>query len=207
MSDLSNRRPLRSRQTGWARAAASALVARGISPNAISAGAVGFAATGFLAFALAGSSGEVLRGLALILAALTCQARLICNLLDGMVAVEGGRGTKDGPFWNEAPDRLADVLFFAGAGLAVAQPALGLLAAISALCTAYLRELGRAEGLPADFGGPMAKQHRMAALTLGSLLAVVWPAALVWTLWIVVIGTTLTAALRARRLIAGLEAR
>ncbi|NJS38761.1 MAG: CDP-alcohol phosphatidyltransferase family protein, partial [Rhodobacteraceae bacterium] len=60
----------------------------------------------------------------LILAAATIQARLVCNLIDGMVAVEGGQGTKDGPFWNEAPDRASDLLFLLGAGIAAGNPAL-----------------------------------------------------------------------------------
>ena len=37
------------------------------------------------------------------LARSACQGRLLCNLFDGMVAVEGGKREADGPFWNEAP--------------------------------------------------------------------------------------------------------
>jgi hypothetical protein len=38
--------------------------------------------------------------------------------------------------------------------------------------TAYIRVLGGTLGLPQDFRGPMAKPHRMAALTIGCLLAI-----------------------------------
>ena len=122
MSDLENRRPLTSRDTAWAKRAATWLTGRAITPNQISIGAMGFAALGFLLFWAASASGPWLGGLCLLLAALMCQARLVCNLLDGMVAVEGGKGAKDGPFWNEAPDRVSDILFLVGAGLAAGVP-------------------------------------------------------------------------------------
>ena len=73
---------------------------------------------------------------ALILAAAFCQARLICNLLDGMVAVEGGKREPSGPFWNEFPDRVADILILAGAGLGLGNPALGFAAAAFAMSAA-----------------------------------------------------------------------
>jgi phosphatidylglycerophosphate synthase len=139
--------------------------------------------------------------------------RLICNLLDGMVAVEGGKKAKDGPFWNEAPDRIADALLFAGAGYAAGYPALGWAAAVLAVGTAYIRELGRAEGFPPDFSGPMAKPQRMAVLTGAAVLAAVEPVLLdtpvvLWAaLWIVVIGAALTAIRRSARLIAALKSR
>ena len=59
----------------------------------------------------AGPTQGVMRGVILLLAALCIQLRLVCNLLDGMVAVEHGKGSPSGPIWNELPDRFADVLF------------------------------------------------------------------------------------------------
>ena len=94
----------------------------------------------------------------LIAAALFIQLRLLCNLFDGMVAIEGGLASKDGPFWNEFPDRVADILILVGAGLACGFVALGWAAACMAVLTAYVRELGRAVNVPADYRGPMAKQ-------------------------------------------------
>ena len=45
-----------------------------------------------------------------VLAAGCIQLRLLCNLLDGLVALEGGRKGKAGDLFNEAPDRYADVV-------------------------------------------------------------------------------------------------
>ncbi len=204
-----NRRPLNSRDTAWAKALASRLVASRITPNQISQASVGFAALGFLLYWAASATGGVLQSLALILAAATVQLRLLCNLLDGMVAIEGGKSAPTGPFWNEAPDRAADILFLAGAGLAAGQPALGLAAAALAVGTAYVRELGRAEGFPPDFSGPMAKPHRMAALTVGSLVAAF--SAPQWflsvTLFAIAVFTAGTILRRSLRLLAQLSAK
>jgi phosphatidylglycerophosphate synthase len=208
-----NRRPLKSRGSRWAEAAARRLAAGRVTPNQISIAAVGFAAFGGAMLALSAWLPAVPRALALILAALACQGRLVCNLLDGMVAVEGGKCAKDGPFWNEAPDRASDILLFAAAGLAAGAVALGWAAAALSVLTAYLRELGRAEGLAPDFSGPMAKQHRMAVLTAGAVLAAAEPwvlgrlLVLEAALWIVVLGAALTAGLRARRIVQGLKGR
>ena len=203
------RRPLNSRDTRWARALATRLGASRITPNQISQASFGFAALGLLFFWAASATGGIAQALALILAAATMQLRLLCNLLDGMVAIEGGKSAPTGPFWNEAPDRAADTLFLAGAGLAAGQPTLGLAAAAFAIATAYIRELGRAEGFPADFSGPMAKPHRMAALTIGALIAAVhatdWT--LTVTLWIIALGTVATILRRAIRLLNALQAR
>jgi phosphatidylglycerophosphate synthase len=147
----------------------------------VSAASIGFAGLGCALFMAAGISGPVPRAMLLIGAGLCVQLRLICNLLDGMVAVEHGRGGPSGPIWNELPDRIADTLFLVGAGycafgagLDIGQP-LGWAAAVLAVLTAYVRELGRGLGLPADFSGPMAKPHRMAALTLTCVVAALEP--------------------------------
>ncbi|WP_370341438.1 CDP-alcohol phosphatidyltransferase family protein [Pararhodobacter marinus] len=197
-----HRRPIAARRLGMMQGIARFLAARGVSPNAISIASVVFAALGFGAFWLMPVEGGG-RIEALLLAASCIQLRLLCNLIDGLVAVEGGQGSATGPFWNEAPDRAADTLFLWGAGLAAGMPALGLGCAVLALSTAYLREFGRAEGFAPDFGGPFAKQQRMAALTLGCVVAAFapgWPVLAV-ALWIVAGGTALTAALRAGRVL------
>ena len=209
MNNPENRRPLTSRNSNWAGRLASWAVARQITPNQISQASMGFAAAGFALYAVSPQGPGILQFLCLILAAASLQARLVCNLIDGMVAIEGGKGAKDGPFWNEAPDRVSDLLFFAGAGLAANQTALGLLAASLAIATAYIRELGRAEGFPSDFSGPLAKPQRMAVLTAGTVLAAIYASE--WTLtvilWIVVAGTTATALRRSLTLIGQLNAR
>jgi phosphatidylglycerophosphate synthase len=209
MSDTGNRRPLTSRDSAWAARLASWSVAKGLTPNRISQASMGFAALGFAIFALSLHGPGFVQFLSLILAAATVQARLACNLIDGMVAIEGGMGAKDGPFWNEAPDRVSDLLFLAGAGLAANQPALGLLAGSLAIATAYIRELGRAEGFPPDFSGPLAKPQRMAVLTAGSAVAAVYASewTLSVTLWVIVLGTTVTILRRSLTLIDKLKSK
>ncbi|MCD6704771.1 CDP-alcohol phosphatidyltransferase family protein, partial [Vibrio cholerae] len=106
----------------------------------------------------------------LILAALSIQARLLCNLFDGMVAVEGGKKTPAGELFNDVPDQIADPLLILGAGF-VTTSALGMtlawLCELLAVLPAYIRVLEVSLGGEADFQGPMVKQHRMVVLTLG----------------------------------------
>ena len=214
-----NRRPLKSRGTGWAQGLASGLAKAGASPDMISAGSIIFALLGLLAFLYAaGDQTPFHRGALLIGAGVCIQLRLLCNLLDGMVAVEHGKGGPSGPIWNELPDRIADALFLVGAGyfadlagFSLGAP-LGWAAAVLAVLTAYVRELGRGLSLPADFSGPMAKPHRMAALTATCVVAAVEPLwdwhgqTLVIGLAIIVLGTIWTAARRTRTLAARLAA-
>lgn len=204
-----SRRPLSSRRSAWAARLADWAVVRGYSPNQISQASIGFATLGLLFYALSPFGPGLLQAVWLLLAAVTIQARLVCNLIDGMVAVEGGRGTKDGPFWNEAPDRLSDLFFLIGAGIAAGNPGLGALAAALAIATAYIRELGRAEGLPPDFSGPLAKPQRMAVLAIGTVLAAFYASewTLTVTLWILIAGTAVTILRRSMTLIGKLRSR
>jgi len=215
--DLDNRRPLKSRDTGWARRAAAALARAGVTPDQVSAGSVLFGAAGGALLLASGVLDGPERVAVLLGGALAIQLRLVCNLMDGMVAVEHGRGGPLGPIWNELPDRVADIAFLVGAGYGAAlagaawgAPA-GWAAAVLAVLTAYVRELGRALGQPADFGGPMAKPHRMALLTLAALVAAAEPLwgwrgeTLAGACTTIAIGAALTAALRTGRLAARLK--
>ncbi|WP_425994390.1 CDP-alcohol phosphatidyltransferase family protein [Caulobacter sp. DWR1-3-2b1] len=211
-NDLENRRPLKVRSASWARAAAARLAHANVSPDAISCAGVACAVLGGSLMMLAGGLGPAGRAVALILAVLCIQLRLVCNLLDGLVAVEHGKASPAGPIWNELPDRVADVLFLVGAGYFArtaglhGAEALGWLAAVLAVVTAYVRELGRGLGQPADFRGPMAKPQRMAALTVACLISVVellWRGngqIMVAALAIIVVGTLITVVRRTRHL-------
>lgn len=208
MSDPVDRRPIAARNTGAARRITTWLVQRNLTPNAISMLSMVFALIGGLAFAY---GGHMVAGL--VLAALGCQMRLLCNLFDGLVAVEGGKGTADGPFWNEAPDRLSDIFILIGLGYGAGQPELGILAAALAVLTAYIRELGRANGAGNDFAGPLAKPQRMALATVAALgqaavyiIGQDWPV-LVWALWAMVLGTGVTVLHRSWRQVRALKQR
>ena len=177
-----NRRPLKTRSKAWAGALASSMGRARINPDIISLFSIVFAVLGAGLLLIAGlESNAVLRGVCLIGAAACVQLRLLANMLDGMVAVEHGLGSSAGPIWNELPDRVADALFLVGAGYAAwgmgmtAGSWLGWLAALLAVMTAYVRELGRGLDFPADFSGPMAKPHRMFALTVTCVVSALEP--------------------------------
>jgi phosphatidylglycerophosphate synthase len=203
-----DRRPLTSRQSAWAATTQRLLLKTPITANQISLLGILFAALG--AWALV----EAPRYPWLFLAAALCiQLRLVCNLMDGLVAVEGGRGAPTGALYNEVPDRLEDALLLAGFGWAAGLFWLGLVGGILAVFTAYVRAVGASHGFPQDFRGPMAKPQRMAALTLGCVLGFV--EVLVWgsiyslqvVLAVVVVGAAFTGWRRLRRIASGLEAR
>lgn len=191
-----NRRPIAVRGSGWAQRIAAALARSRLTPNQISVLSVLFALAGAWALlALPGAVGALACALAILL-------RLLCNLFDGMVAVEGGKGTATGALYNELPDRLADSLFLVALGYAIALPWLGWLAALLAALTAYIRALGGALGQPQDFRGPMAKPHRMwllgIALVLASLLPTWRQPILLATAAVIAAGSALTCVTRTR---------
>lgn len=211
------RRPLKTRGRRWAGALAGRVARAGVQPNQISLFSLVFAAVaGACLVATGGREGAVAAGL-WVGAALGIQLRLLCNMLDGMVAVEGGLRSKSGEIYNELPDRFADVMILAAAGYSHPSlhylPVLGWIAAVLAVITAYVRALGVAAGASQYFLGPMAKPHRMAVLTAASLVNVVLlgfgtkftviPAAL----WVIVMGCVVTILRRTIRIVRELEAK
>jgi phosphatidylglycerophosphate synthase len=155
------RRPIAARSSAWAGALSAWLARAGATPNSISVVSILFAAIGGALIWLTAHPASWL------VAAACVQLRLVCNLLDGMVAIEGGRKTRTGPIYNEFPDRIADTFFLVPLGYAAGEPWLGWACALLAALTAYVRVFGGSVGLPQDFSGVMAKQRRMAALTAG----------------------------------------
>ncbi|MDN0086753.1 CDP-alcohol phosphatidyltransferase family protein [Yersinia nurmii] len=205
--DIKDRRPIRARNTAWATTFARILQQRGATPNGISLFSILFSAlAGFSFFYAFRQDSALVSGLLLIVAALMIQARLICNLLDGMVAVEGGLRSPVGAVYNDLPDRISDTLILIGVGYGLTAftdaITLSWAAALFAAMTAYVRVLGGSCGLDQQFSGPMAKQHRMALLTLGTVIAAVVPAYNQWILylclWVIGLGAIVTAILRTR---------
>ena len=201
------RRPLASRSTRWAGFLANAAVRAGFTADGISILSLVFAAAGSAALLL------VPRPWNLLACAAGIQLRLLCNLLDGMVAVEGGRKSKLGVLYNEIPDRVADSLFLVALGYAIGIAWLGWLAALAAAVTAYIRVLGGTFGLAQDFRGPLAKQHRMAVMTAACLLGI---GEYVFTggqylleaaAWIIAFGAVVTCGTRIRAIALQLKAR
>lgn len=181
----------------------TALVRAGASPNGISTAGLVFGCCGGLAFAATSRFPDAERW-AFAAAATFIQLRLLCNLLDGMVAVEGGKRSSVGELFNEAPDRVSDAATLVGAGYAAgAEPVWGWAAACVALFVAYVRALAKTAGAPNDFCGPMAKQHRMALMTVAALYVAAAPAdwrpkfgAITFALTVIVVGGLATAVRR-----------
>lgn len=170
--EVDGRREIASRNTGWANAIAHKLTQWNVAPNTISLMSVFFSMVGcglLLSTIFFGLNKYV----AYILFAGCVQCRLLCNLFDGMVAVEGGKKTPNGDLYNDMPDRFADAFFIVPVGYIVGGIGVELawLAALNAIMTAYFRWIGAYKTHNHYFNGPMAKQHRMAVLTFGSIIA------------------------------------
>src|SRR5579859_6237685 len=138
------RRPLKSRDTKWAGVIAGWLARGGVRPNVISVAGTVFAAGAGVCFWFAGHTMHSWHwSVLLMLAVCGIQLRLLCNLFDGMVAIEGGFKTKAGEIFNELPDRFSDAFIFIGAAYAVPMVAwteyLSWSSAVLAVITAYVR--------------------------------------------------------------------
>lgn len=206
MPEPVTRRPIAARGHPLSRRTAAALVAWRIPANAISIASFVFALSAGLLLALATRHTT----LAWLLAALLIELRLLCNMLDGMVALARGEGSRLGALFNEVPDRFSDIAVLVGLGFAAGSlPWLGFAAALSAVMTAYVSAFGQAQGQPPDFSGPFAKPHRMQAAALACLLCFLLPlfghdplawSLPAWALGVIAVGTLLTVARRLVRL-------
>jgi len=210
-----SRRPIKARETRWASSISTYLAAKGVRPNWISMTSVAFASFAGACLLASRGRGDILRPVLLVCAAAGIQLRLLCNLFDGMVAVEGGFRTLSGEIFNDLPDRIADPILLVSAGYSITAyglgPTLGWASALLAVMTAYVRVLAGACGAPQRFSGPMAKQHRMALLTAGLLVAAVLSASpwsqivLCAVLGLIAVGSFATTARRAIDAVADLE--
>jgi phosphatidylglycerophosphate synthase len=170
------RRPIAARETRWASALASILAKRGVRPNTISEFSVVCAIVTGVTLLWTRKAGGNFELVLFVTAALFIPARLLCNMLDGMVAIEGGLRSKTGELYNEVPDRISDAVVLVCAGHAADGPdavLFGWTAALLAIFTAYVRALGVSAGARAHFCGPMAKQQRMVLLAVGCLAGAV----------------------------------
>ncbi len=166
-----DRRPIAARRLVVFQSLARRLASAGVTPNSISTfGMLAGIAAGVSLAITAHTESDALRRSAWIIGAVLVQLRLVCNLIDGMVAVEGRLRQPTGDLYNDAPDRVSDAAGLIGLGYAAhSSPELGYLAALVAVLTAYVRVLGKAVAGHSDYGGPMAKQQRMFLVTLCAL--------------------------------------
>jgi phosphatidylglycerophosphate synthase len=177
-----------------------------VRPNTISAWSVIFAAGAGACLVVVPGQGTGQAILLFVGAVVLIQLRLLCNLFDGMVAIDGGLKTKSGEVFNDLPDRIADPVILVCAGYAIRGTPwaieLGWAAGLLAVLTAYTRVLGGCAGASQHFCGPMAKQHRMATVTaalVGAAVGVSWrwhEHILLTALGIIVVGCVITVARR-----------
>ncbi len=163
------RRELQTRKKQWPKTLASWLARAGVTPNMVSIASMVFGATTFLCWIPLWEAETTTRVILLMLGTISIQLRLLCNLVDGLIAVEGGMKSAVGDLYNDVPDRFSDVAVLVAAGYLTTAPELGWLAAVVAVGTAYIRTLGTALTGFSDYTGPMAKQHRMFLMTLAGL--------------------------------------
>lgn len=190
-----SRRPIASRQSGWAKLTAAFLARNKVSPNFISILSIVFALLSLVAFYFA-SMEQSPTVFLMLLAVVGIQGRLIMNLLDGMVAVEHNKKSVVGGLYNEVPDRISDTLTLLGVGLMARTMPYGMdlayIAIALSVATAYIRTLGASLGCGHHFLGPMAKQHRMALTSAACLASIFYPPVFYYTLIVMNIGLLIT---------------
>lgn len=195
-----SRRPIAQIFRRTAETAARLCVRGGIHPDAISYSSIVVSLGAALCFWQSGRNA----GLLLVAPGL-CYARLWLNMLDGMVALAAGKASRRGEILNDLPDRISDVIIFAGAAQSGwMNPIIGYWTAIFALLTAYVGISGQAIGGRREFGGVMSKPWRMVLLHIGAWLVFFTRngALLDWTCLAIIAGCAQTIAVRLRRILA-----
>lgn len=162
---------------------------RGISPDSVSlAGVVAAAAAG-------GALGLVPPGLLCAgLVGVALAARLGCANLDGALARETGRTSPRGVVVGELTDRAADLVALAGL-IALVPAAWVALGGLAACLPTIVSLAGASAGAPRLQGGPVGKTERCLLL-----VAVAAGAPALAVLVVLVVGSLVTAGLRARAL-------
>src|SRR5882724_5422823 len=193
--------------------AANLCVRLGIPPDAISYSSILVALIASLCFWKSGENAWLL-----IIAPLFCYLRLWFNMLDGMVAVAAGKASARGEIVNDLPDRISDVIIFAGVAQSdLMNPVIGYWTAILSLFTAYVGLFGQAIGGRREFGGIMSKPWRMVALSLGAWAMFVCRSyqaglhdfgrltILDWTCLVIIAGCSQTIVVRLKRIVTALQ--
>ena len=210
-----SRRPIGEGFRSTALSATALCVKSNIHPDAISYASVVAAAIAAFCFWKSGFHPALL-----FVAPLFCYLRLWFNMLDGMVAIASGKASWRGEILNDLPDRVSDVLIFAGvAHSGWMNPYLGYWAAIFALLTAYVGMFGQAVGVQREFSGVMSKPWRMVVLNIGAWMTLGyfwWKGGalflgdfmiLDWTCIVIIAGCLQTIALRLKRIMVALRAK
>jgi phosphatidylglycerophosphate synthase len=210
-----SRRPIGAAFRKTATVAVNLCVRHGIHPDTVSYSSIIASLAAGTCFFSAGRMPALL-----IVAPLLCYFRLWLNMLDGMVALASGKASPRGEILNDLPDRLSDILIFAGvAHSGLCHPLTAYWAMIFALMTAYVGTLGQAVGVQREFSGIMSKPWRMVALHFGAwvTLAILWFGSgrirfagltvLDWTCLVIIAGCIQTICVRLSRIMRALAER
>lgn len=210
------RRAASAREAGMIKKFAWYCADLGITPNQLSIAGMFFSFFAGLSYFLVSHYSGLESELYLAAVAFIC-LRALCNLSDGLVAIEYGRKTRAGEIFNDAPDRISDIFIFVGAGFSVRGYAwaiqLGWFAASMAVMTAYIRVLGRSVGSRSYFTGPMAKDGRLWLIIISTLLETLSNlfnfgfSFIYFSLWVIAIGSVITCLRRLRLIINEIEGR
>jgi phosphatidylglycerophosphate synthase len=208
-----SRRPIADVFRATAHGAVRLCVKLGVHPDVISYASIAAAALAAACFWQAGAHSWLL-----LLGPAFCYLRLWFNMLDGMVALTSGKASWRGEILNDLPDRISDVLIFAGVAHSGLNAVVsGYWAAIFALVTAYVGMFGQAVGVQREFSGMMSKPWRMVTLHVGSWITLAlilsgghgirWGGLTVldWTCLLIIIGCTQTIWIRLDRIMRALQ--
>ncbi|HEX6096329.1 MAG TPA: CDP-alcohol phosphatidyltransferase family protein [Thermoanaerobaculia bacterium] len=160
-----SRRPIANLFRRTAHAAVRGAVRAGIHPDVFSYASI--AAAGIAAWLFWQSRTHPRY---IVLAVAFALLRLWLNMFDGMVALAAGKASRKGEIVNDLPDRVSDVLIFAGvAHSGWCNAFYAYWVAIAAVIVAYVGLFGQAVGVRREFSGVMAKPWRIVLLSIGAL--------------------------------------
>ncbi len=189
------RRPLKARESNWAKNFAAWMAKQNIQPNFLSVMSMVFGLLSFIAFyAYHKTNSHVV--LYMLIAIIGVAGRGLMNIMDGMVAIEHGKKSAVGGLFNEVPDRVSDTFLIMGAGLLIKNLPYGFdlayIASALAIATAYIRNLGASLNCGHFFIGPMAKTHRMAMIVAGCVASIWFSDVFYYILMVMNVGLIIT---------------
>ncbi|MFB6157562.1 MAG: CDP-alcohol phosphatidyltransferase family protein [Haloferacaceae archaeon] len=140
----------------------------GLSPDAVSVVAFGFALAAGGAFALATPAWYLL-GAAFVF------ANGWLDLVDGALARAQGAASGGGDLLDHVLDRYADIAMLVGIAAGTSRYALGLAAVTGVLMTSYMGTQIQAVGLGREYGGLVGRADRLALIGVAAALTAVAP--------------------------------
>lgn len=149
----------------------------GLTPDAVSVIAFGFAAAAAVTYAVAGGRGvSDPEPLFYAVGAIFVFFNGWLDLLDGALARQQGSESAAGDLLDHVLDRYADIVIVVGLAASVESYLLGLLAITGVLMTSYLGTQAQAVGLDRVYGGVVGRADRLAVIGAVTAIAAVYTA-------------------------------